>query len=266
VATADWLKVRPSARWYALVAVAWLLAAVCGSFAMKSMVDMLGVTPTPIANRSSVHISDEGLTVYAVTSSALCTLTDDSRAVIALDRVRDATAFKLTSSDGTLMYAVATTPDGLASGTYTLRCRGIGAGVLGVGDRVDIDGMLLRVGGMMILTGVFGVAGLIVLIVVLVKRHNSKARLQWAQAAYAGWGQWYASPYSGYPGYPDYPGYPPQQGHPHGAAAAPGWSTGQAPGGPPSPGWTYPPGAGAAPAADPTGDDASDSNPPSGDR
>jgi hypothetical protein len=237
VSTSDQYQIRPAAPWYALVAVAWVIAAVCMFFAMKPLFGVLDVTPIPIDNRASVGISNDGLTVYAATTastSALCTVTDVSGNVYQLDGVTDTGTFDVRAADGTRMLPIATTPDDLVPGTYTLRCIGVGSSVLGFGDRIDFDGVLLQVGGMFILSGLFGVAGLVVLIVLLVKRHNSKNRLRYAQAAYAGWGQWYASPYGGYQAGSAYPGYPqqgyPQTGYPqqgHQGYPTAGWPYGQ---------------------------------------
>jgi hypothetical protein len=230
VAAADPYQVRPSARWYALVVVAWLIAAVCLFFAMKPFFDVLDVTPIPTSNRAAIDISDNGLTVYASTSvsgGSLCSLSDTGGNVVSLESVTETSTFEVTAADGTRMYPIATTPKGLAPGSYTLRCAGIGGVLLGRGDRIDFESLLLQVGGMFLLSGVFGVAGLVVLIVVLVKRHNSKNRARWAQAAYAGWGQWYASPYAGYPGYPQQ-GYP-QQGYPQQGYPQQSWPASQPP-------------------------------------
>jgi hypothetical protein len=222
VAEADPYRIRPSAYWYGLVAVAWLLAAVCMFFAMKPFFDVLDVTPVPTDNRALVDVSGEGLTVYATASisgGSLCTLSDGRGRVVSLEGVTDAGTFEVTTADGTQMYPIATTPKGLAAGEYTLRCAGVGGLLLGLGDRVDYDAVLLQVGGMFILAGVFGLGGLALLIVLLVKRHSSKERARWAHAAYAGWGQWYSTGYPAYQGYPQqeyqgYPGYAGYSGYP----------------------------------------------------
>jgi hypothetical protein len=257
VTSADPYQVRPSARWYAAVVAAWVIAAVCLFFAVKPLWGVLDVTPIPIDNRASVGVSDDGLTVYApnsVSSAAACTVTDGTGNVFPLDSVAATSTFEVTGVDGTRMYPIATTPKDLASGTYTLRCAGVGAQLLGFGDRIDFDAVLLQIGGMFILSGLFGVAGLIVLIVVLVKRHNSRNRMRWAQAAYAGWGQWYASPYGGYPAAGAYPGYPQQQAYP-----APGYGQPTYP----QPGWSYGQPYGEPPptSESPTGESSSDRAP-----
>ena len=238
MASSDPYQVRPSARWYAAVVVAWIVAALCMFFAVKPLIDVLDVTPIPIENRTTLGISGDGLTVYAtgrVAGAALCSVTDDNGNTYTLQGVTDTSTFEVTAADGSKMYPIATTPKDLVPGTYALRCARIGATLLGFGDRINFDGVLLQIGGMFILAGLFGVAGLVVLIVVLVKRRNSKNRARWAQAAYGGWGQWYASPYGGYPGYPQqgYPqsGYPqagyPQSGYPQAGYPQPGWPPGQ---------------------------------------
>jgi hypothetical protein len=239
VASSDPYQVHPSARWYAAVVVAWIVAAVCMFFAIKPLIDVLDVTPIPIDNRTTLGISGDGLTVYAtggVVGGALCSLTDENGNVYTLEGVTDTSTFEVTAADGSTMHPIATTPKDLVPGTYTLRCAGVGATLLGFGDRINYDAVLLQIGGMFILAGLFGVAGLVVLIVVLVRRHNSKRRLRWAQAAYAGWGQWYASPYAGYPGpSAGYPGYPqqgyPQTGYPQATYPPPDGSSGQPYGG-----------------------------------
>ena len=234
MASADPYQICPSARWYAAVVVAWVVAAVCIFFAVKPLIDVLDVTPSPIDNRTTLGISGDGLTVYAtngVAAGAICSITDEAGKVSLLDGVTDTSTFEVTAADGSTMHPIATTPKNLLPGTYTLRCVGVRGALLGFGDRINFDGILLQVGGMFILTGLFGVAGLVVLIVVLVKRHNSKNRARWAQAAYAGWGQWYASPYSGYPSQsPGYPGYP-QPGYPQPSYPQPDWPPGQPSGG-----------------------------------
>src|SRR3954468_15641942 len=186
-------------------------------FAVKPFFDVLDVTPTPVSNRATVQVSGDGLTVYATTAvsgGSLCSLSDGAGNAVALQGVANTGTFEVTASDGTRMYPIATTPQDLAAGSYTLRCVGIGGLPLALGDRVDFEGVLLQVGGLFILAGFLGMAGLVVLIVVLVRPHSSKTRVRMAQAAYAGWGQWYASPYAGYPGYPDYPQQTPQPGYP----------------------------------------------------
>jgi hypothetical protein len=255
VSTADPYAVRPSVHWYWGVAVAWVIAAVCLFFAVKPLVDILDITPVPVANRTTLAITGDGLTVYAtggISTSAVCSVTDAGGNVYDLQGVTGTSTFEVTAADGSRMNPIATTPTSLAPGQYTLHCVGVRGLLLWLGDRVNFDGLLLQIGGMFILTGLFGIAGLIVLIVVLVKRHNSKNRTRWAQAAYAGWGQWYASPYGGQTGYPGYPqqeypqqgypqsgypqsGYPqqgyPQQGYPQGGYQQPTY---------PQPGWPTP--------------------------
>jgi len=269
VASADPYQVRPSARWYAAVVVAWIVAAVCIFFAVKPLIDVLDVTPIPIDNRTSLGISGNGLTVYAtgsVAGSSVCSVMDENGNVSLLDGVTDTSTFEVTAADGSTMQPIATTPKDLVPGTYTLRCVGVRGALLGFGDRINFDGVLLQVGAMFILAGLFGVAGLVVLIVVLVKRHNSKSRLRWAQAAYAGWGQWYAPPYGGYPGTSGgYPGHPqqgyPQSGYEQTTYPQQEWPSGQTSGWSP-PGWTEPPAAGQPPTPDDRGEQAGSERPP----
>jgi hypothetical protein len=231
--------IRPSAGWYLVVAAAWVGAVVCVVFAFKPLFDVLDITPTPVDNHGSVTVSDEGLTVYTSSSAraVVCRLLDGRGRPYALQRVSDTGTVEVNGLAGSPMYPVATTPDGFAPGTYTLECVGAGESALGYGDRVDWEGVVVQLGLLFILAGFLGVGGLVVLIVLLVRRHNSKERLRWAQAAYAGWGQWYgygsAYPYGSAPGsYP--PGGSPQTGYPTG-----GYPPTGDPGGSPQPG--YPP-------------------------
>jgi hypothetical protein len=232
MASKDPYQIRPSAYWYGVVGVAWVASIVCMVFAMKPFFDVVDVTPTRAVNRAAVDVPEGGLTVYAsssISGAPLCSLVDRAGHIVPLDDVTDSSSFHVTASDGTRMYPIATTPSDLPAGQYTLRCVGIGSLRLALGDRIDFEHVLLQVGGLFILAGFLGVAGLVVLIVVLVRRHNSKARVRWAQAAYAGWGQWYAQPYAPhgqYPGQPQQgygqPGWPPaQQWQPPGATDEP---------------------------------------------
>ena len=70
MSSADPYAIRPSGRWYAVVAVAWVIATICLFYAIRPMVHVFGINPLPIDNRATVAITGEGLTVYAATTAS----------------------------------------------------------------------------------------------------------------------------------------------------------------------------------------------------
>lgn len=232
-------KVRPSLLWLLVVAVLWITAVVvCIVVAIRPLVDLVTADTTGFRNGAQVAISTDGLTVYSTNDTVVpCVLTGADGSTIRMDDFGN-DSFELPREDGTELHALASTPDGLPAGTYAITCDRA-SGMLAYGERVDFSElgikMLLGFG----IPAVLGLIGLILLIVVLVRRHRSKNRIRDAQAVYAspypgaGWpppGQG-GYPQQGYPpqGYPqqsyppqDYPqqGYPPQDYPP---AQAPGY-------------------------------------------
>jgi len=244
-------KVRPSLLWLLVVAVLWITAlVVCIVVAIRPLVELVTAETTAFRNGSQVAISTEGLTVYSTNDTVVpCVLTDANGTSIRMDGFGN-DSFELPREDGTQLHALASTPDGLAAGTYTITCDRA-SGMLAHGERVDFSElgvkMLLGFG----IPAVLGLIGLILLIVVLVRRHKSKNRIRDAQAAYAYPGAGWPPPGQG--GYQQ--GYPPQgypqQGYPPQGYPQQGYPPAEAPG--------YPPQPPAEPSAEGT---STDSNPP----
>lgn len=198
------MKVRPSALWYVLVVVLWVGAFVVAFISFKPFFDLIdaGITSTP--NNGPVMVTGDGFTVYSQNDPAdrSCTLTGSGSEIIKLDSFD--VDFTLNTTSASNYTALASTPEGTGPGTYTLSCAGVGPrDSLGIGDRLDVGALAKR-----LVLGVFvpmamGLLGLVILIVMLVKRHTSKSRIRNAKAQAA-------SGYSG--GYPTSGGYPPPPG------------------------------------------------------
>jgi hypothetical protein len=219
--------VRPRGAWYLVVAVVWIASAVVFGTAVATFVRVLDHGVTAIQPSESVPVTGSGITVYSRTKPVTrdCFLRDRSGETTAMDGL----SFDLSATvDGTTVYAVATSPDGLASGEYAVRCLNAG-GQLYYGDKLPLESLLVRAG----ISVVLGLVGLVVLIVLLVKRHTSKSRIRAenllnARGPGSGWGPGGAPPlpYQPPPGYgqppPGYgqppPGYQqqpyPQQPYP----------------------------------------------------
>jgi hypothetical protein len=166
------IPVRPRAAWYLVVVVLWVASAVLFGTAVASFIRVIDHGVTPIQANSSVPVSDSGLTIYSRTKPVThdCLLRDTSGQTITMDGL----SFDLNATfDGTTVYAVATSPDGIANGNYSVRCSGVN-GQLYYGDKFPVGSVLLRTG----ISGLLGLVGLVVLIVLLVRRHTSKSRIR----------------------------------------------------------------------------------------
>lgn len=222
-------RVRPSAWWYLSVVVLWGVAIALTVSAIVSVAHLIqgGVT---YLGTPAVTVPSGGATIYSDIDPAT-----KSCQIISSSGVRqqmDAFSFDLSSSDNArTLYAIASTPRGLAPGRYTVFCRGLDGTDLWYGRRVDLQSIGVR----LVLAVVAGVLGLVALIVLLVTRHTSKSRLRRAQA------QAYPGPVPGWvaPGYAGpMPAPPPVGFDPNNPRGYPGPA--QAPAPPPQPGWSQP--------------------------
>ncbi len=225
------LQVRPRALWYLLVVVIWVASGVVFGTAIASFVRVIDHGVTAIEAGAPVPVTDSGLTVYSRTKPAThdCFLQDSQGQSTAMDGLTfDANA----TFNGVTVYAVASSPDGLAPGDYQVSCTGVRS-QLYYGDKFPIGGLLVRFG----ISSVLGLIGLVLLIVLLVKRHTSKSRIRTqnlvdAQGQSVGWPPGWAggqpqSPYGQQPPPPpppqgqQYPPYGAQQPYPPYDAPAP---------------------------------------------
>jgi len=216
--TAD-LTVRPRGAWYLLVAVLWVASAIVVGTVVATFVRVIDHGVTPVQASHVVSVPDSGLTIYSRTRPVThdCFLGGPSGRTIRMDGL----SYDLNVTfGGTTVYAVATTPDGLAPGSYVLSCPGVDlASQLYYGDRFPLASILIRLA----IAAVLGLSGVVMLIVLLVRRHTSKSRirtqrLMTAPGYGAGWpGQGWpagppASPYGQPPPYEGQP--PPPYGQP----------------------------------------------------
>jgi hypothetical protein len=222
-------KARPSPWWYSLVALLWIASAVVFAVVViKPFVDVLSTDVTGFANGDPVSVGSDGLSVYAESTETLgaCTLTGSDGVAIRMDDLDSTgTEFKV-DTNGPTLTAYASTPDGLAAGTYEIACEGGESTILATGERIDEGDLEQSLAIGFISSLALGVLGLALLIVLLVKRHNSKSRIRAAQSAayYGGWAQQgYSAPEGTYPP-PPYDPYAQQQqgyGSPQGYTAPP---------------------------------------------
>jgi hypothetical protein len=209
------IPVRPRAAWYLVVVVLWVASAVLFGTAVASFIRVIDHGVTPIQANSSVPVSDSGLTIYSRTKPVThdCVLRDASGHTITMDGL----SFDLDATfDGTTVYAVASSPDGIANGDYSVTCSGVN-GELYYGQKFPVGSVLLRTG----ISGLLGLVGLVVLIVLLVRRHTSKSRIRTqhlvnAQGQGVGWPPgWAGGPptasYGAPAPPPPYPGPQPHQ-------------------------------------------------------
>ncbi len=191
-------KVRPSATWYLLPVAIWIGCIVLAVIAFRPFIDLVKAGIDPVSNGSQVSVPTDGLTVYGTNGngSRSCQLVDSSGSATQLDQF-DAD-IHVNPPDDRDYYALASTPDGLSGGRYNLQCDQSGPrSQLGIGDRLDVGALGKRLALGIIVPLVAGLIGLAIVIVLLVKRHNSKSRIRTARAQAA----------SGYPG-----GWPPASG------------------------------------------------------
>ncbi len=191
-------RVRPSALWYLLPVVLWLVALTLFVLAFKAVADLITAGIDPVQNNESVEVPEDGITVYSTLQSTAgaCTLVDDQGTSSALDSFDG--DFELDLPDNPNYLALGSSPDDLASGTYSLACPGAGSSELGVGQRLDPVAIGKRALWGILLPAFLGFVGLVILIVLLVKRHNSKSRIKTARASSGGYG----GAGGGYPGNP----------------------------------------------------------------
>lgn len=181
------LRVRPRAAWYLMVVVLWVASAVVFGTIVASFVRVINDGVTPIQASQAVPVSDSGVTIYSRTKPASrdCLLRTPAGNI-----TMDGLSFEVSATfDNTTVYAVATSPDVVAPGNYLVSCPGVGS-QLYYGDRVPLRSMLIRFG----ISSLLGLAGLVLLIVLLVERHTSKSRIRIqnlvnAQGEGVGWPQ-----------------------------------------------------------------------------
>ncbi len=202
------LRVRPHAAWYGVTAVLWGVGLVLFAFAVVAIAHVVNGGVDRAANHAEVTVPRDGLTVYTTdpNSVADCILNNGSGQPVALDTL----GFTMEISvNGPTYYAVGVTPHSLAAGSYRLDCRDVTPGTtFGYGPRVDVKTMATRAIWGILLPLALGLIGLVVLIVVIVKRHSSRARIRAKEAfAVAGHAQAWSPPFVPHgPGRADVPG------------------------------------------------------------
>jgi len=226
-------RVRPRAGWYLLVALLWIASLVVGGTVIATVVNVIDHGVTSFQAGQHIPVPQSGLTIYARSrpQSDTCTLTDQTGASTSMEGL----GYDLNATfNGVTVYAVAATPDGIAPGSYAISCPGIGTGELYYGEKFPLGSILVRVG----ISALLGLAGLVLLIVLLIRRHTSKSRIRSQRpmntAGYGtgqppGWGGppvgSYGQPVEQYPNQPPYGAqhpppppyggqYPPQAGQP----------------------------------------------------
>lgn len=203
-------RVRPRGVWYLLVVVLWVASVVVGVTVIASIVHVVDHGVTSFQASQQVNVPSSGLTVYSriQPDSKDCTLTDGSGQQTAMDGL----SFDLSATiNGRSVYAVASTPDDLAAGSYRITCQGVGGSQLYYGDKFPIGSILIRSG----ISALLGVAGLALLILLLIRRHLSKSRIRTQQlmaTTPAGYGTF--QPYQPPPAYQPPPPQYPQQAPP----------------------------------------------------
>ena len=190
------LRVRPHAAWYGVTAVLWGVGLVLFTFAVVAIAHVVNGGVDRAANHAEVTVPRDGLTVYTTdpNSVADCVLNNGSGQRVALDTL----GFTMEISfNGPTYHAVGVTPRSMPAGSYRLDCRDVAPGAtFGYGPRVDVKTMATRAIWGILLPLALGLIGLVVLIVVIVKRHSSKARIRAMQAyAVAGHAQTWSPPY-----------------------------------------------------------------------
>lgn len=150
---------------------------------------------TAVDNNGPITVSSDGLTIYASTASLGhdCTLADQSQHETSLDAFGGDFTF---TSGGLERHALASTPAELDPGKYTLHCSGVAQqATLWAGDRITFSGFVTRVVVGVGVLAVLGLAGLITLIVLLVKRHHSKSAIKtWQRTSMPGYGAGWQRP------------------------------------------------------------------------
>jgi hypothetical protein len=223
-------RVRPAAWWYLVTVVLWIAAFVVFVVALQPIFSILSAGVDQVQNHRPINVTSDGFTVYAseyaVTASCSLTSRGGDRTTLTQFNRDSADNITFSADTGPDVHPIATTPEGVEPGTYLLSCKGVPpTASLATGKRLDFGDFKGRLAVGFIVSSICGVAGLVWLIVMLVRRHNGKQRVRQARAAAA----------YGYGGYPpgSYPGYPssPQTGYP---GSAPGAPSAPRAGGPPS--------------------------------
>ncbi len=200
------MRVRPSAGWYLIPVLMWIACIVIAVVAFKPVYDIFQAGLTQVGNGQRINVPAAGLTVYSGNTSAQrdCTLTDRQGRATTLEQFAADTHFDIDPSGRPRVRALASTPDGFAGGSYILQCGGHRSQVpLAVGDRIDVEALGKRIAFGILVPLALGVVGLVIVIVLLVRRHNSKSRIRSARAQAA----------SGFPaGWSADSGYPPPPG------------------------------------------------------
>lgn len=177
-------RVRPRAQWYAVPAVLWALALVLFVLAVIAIAHVVNGGVDRVTNNATMIVPSGGLTFYTTdpASTAECSLVSQDDVRTPLEALDVNLEFRF---NGPTYYGLGVTPDSLAAGTYRLECNDVQtATFLGTGPRIDVTALATRFLWGILLPLILTVAGFVVLIVLLVKRHTSKANLR-ARHAYA---------------------------------------------------------------------------------
>ncbi len=184
------LQVRPRAAWYGVTAALWVVGLVLFAFAVVAIAHVVNSGVDRAVNHADVAVPQDGLTFYTTDpdSVASCALSNGSGQQVPLDTL----GFTMEISiNGPTYYAVGVTPHSMAAGAYRLDCRDVRPdAIFGFGPRVDVKTMATRFIWGVALPLALGLIGLVLLIVVAVKRHGAKSRIRSMHAyAVAGHGQ-----------------------------------------------------------------------------
>jgi hypothetical protein len=212
-------KARPSPWWYALVVLLWIASfVVFVVVAMLPIINAVSTDVTQFGNGDTVSIGTDGLSVYAEETDTLgaCTVTADGGSPIRLESFNSFGEELEVATTGPTLQAYASTPDDLPPGSYVISCEGGDSTILATGERIDEDAITRGLVIGFVIASILGVIGLVLLIVLLVKRHNSKNRIRAEQSAayYGAWAQQgYTAPDAGHQQQPSYDPYGQQQQH-----------------------------------------------------
>ena len=204
------LTVRPRAAWYVLPVVMFVVALALFIAAVIAIADIVNSGVDRVGNNATIQVPASGLTVYTtdVNSMAQCVLVEPGGSRTPLDTLDINLEINVS---GPTYYGLGVTPDSLPAGSYQLQCTDLAtATTLGIGKRVDVTALATRALWGIFLPMALGVIGLVILIVLIVKRYNAKSRIRTARAYAAtgyppGWQ--YPPPRSG--GFPPPPPPPP---------------------------------------------------------
>jgi hypothetical protein len=201
------LKVRPAAKWYLVPALMWLAALVLFMLFLVSLVRFLNGELSSVENGGPLQVAEGGFTVYGEaqdSGSGDCTVTSEAGETTSLDSIDVNLEVTIEGENWT---ALASSEEDLLAGRYTLTCEGASER-LAIGERIDVGGIALSAVWGFVVPGLLGLAGLITIIVLAVKRSRSKAQVRQAQmyAADQGYGTaWQQMQHGGQQGYPPPP-------------------------------------------------------------